>query len=754
MARDDIIQLIIKNSKDYKLNGCSCDIDIKNYFKNNNFDLKDLNSCDFDVLIYAIECHASPELIEYLLNNRDDSSLNYTFIAGENFEDYFPDELDLYINDCPERVPLFSAICEQEFYIANKLIEKGASLIYRNSEERNILEYLEENNYISKKTLRYIFQKGFPFSLITSSFVVKLIKNELDPYLFQSFLECCIFDQQCILFFISLYKSKTPLSNRQLNEILSKEKRKIPIYNKLYEAVITSSMEWNLPILTLLLKYDGRSLNEQLQTIKKFSLIEVVKKKEEELKEKEEEILELLETILTIEILSNYSFDIANILDLLDYCSFYILFRKALKHSLIKLLNVYTNYGIRGRNFEMVLSVVSHITSKELLNFILEKLLQCFNERNNDAKWKEKDEEELQDENNTTIDLSISEKWELRHIAQMINLGLALEDFNLVDHLLSKYPVLQSNFTIDIRPKNTKNINIQWLGEKINFDSYYDIFSYVLMPTTDVKIKKKLGPTLFVLSLLNKEYRFLKFLINQRSFYFTMDNKKHYSPWIEAIYKNDFEKIKTMIQESNQENIIMNGLRSQKIEINSGYDRYDFTPLIIAYLLNRENMVDFLIDYFDIDELDVYGYGLLHYVILKEDVKMVTYLINDYKAKVNYRENSEGRGHLPLEIAIQLENMEICSLLLSASTAVIDDLNGEGATALITLLRIPVNSFKKPSFKLKCLKRLVKEGANVNATDRFAISAVNYASKESNKTISSSLIQLLIKNGATTSLSA
>jgi len=363
-------------------------------------------------------------------------------------------------------------------------------------------------------------------------------------------------------------------------------------------------------------------------------------------------------------------------------------------------------------------------------------------------------EEDINDHKNGNetmiVDLSFLKTWPIRHIALLLNLGIAVQADDLVDHLLTSHPELQSDFVIDFRLKNIKNLAIPWYGEKIYFQCH-DIFSSILMPTLDVTIKHRLGPTLLILSLFHKQYRFLKFLLKQ-NIVCCMDLRnpeKVYSPWIEAIYQNDLDRVKTMIQQSNQENIMMKGLSSQEIEINPGYDRYDFTPLITAYLLNRTSMVEFMIDYFDVDELDVYGYGLLHYAILKEDVTMISNLIHDYQAKVNYRENYRGFGHLPLDMAIQIENMEICNLIMSPANGFsIDDLNKEGSTSLLTLLRIPSSSFTKPPFKPKLLKRLIKEGANVNASDRLDIHALEYTFYEPNQSISSSLSAPLLKHGA------
>jgi len=714
--RKDIIQLIIQDAKKklqnkMKNEGHNIVVDdIQEYLEINRVKLKELNNENFDVLIYAIENHVSLELVEFIIRNANYPTLNYTFSATECFENYFSEELDLYVNDNTIRVPLFSAICEHQFKIANLLIEKGASITYKNLDNQNVLDYLYYNDYISNKTLKYILRKDFPTSMINKDSLSKIIENELDPYLFNSIFKNCIYDNHSILYFLSLYTFKTSLSQKQLIQIISNEKNKITIDNSMYELAIVNL---NFPIITTLLKYDGRSQGQILKTIKKYSLLS-----------SEYNDLNFLETIITIEISNSYYYDIVSIFNQIDNSS---IFHKALKLSIEKLLNIYTLHNIKNRNFENVLSLASHFTSKDILIFVLEKVLKYLPKGNENINWEEQD-------------LTIIENWNIHHIALFLNLAFALQDFNLINYLLNNTEI-KSNHFIDVRHKNTKNIDVTSLDEEPL--SFNNIFTYVLRPNMNVEIKKRLGTPLFLLSLLEKKYRYLNFLLKQNVFV-QIDLKKNYSPLIKAIYKNDITTVKSIVIEDSKEDIMKSKTYQ---EINKGYLDFYFTPLVASYLLNRKEIFEFMIYYYDIDELDLYGYSLIHYAILKEDQETVDYLLSNYKANINYKENCYGRGHLALEMAILIENMELCSLLLCTRNILINDRNEEENIPIMTLLRTSSDSFKKAQFKMKCLKRLIKEGAQTNFIDRLAKSSLIYALHEPSDY--QSIAQLLMKNGAT-----
>jgi len=66
----------------------------------------------------------------------------------------------------------------------------------------------------------------------------------------------------------------------------------------------------------------------------------------------------------------HFLFFLVSIFNQMDNSS---IFHKALKLSIEKLLNAYTLHNIKGRNFQNILSLASRFTSKDILNFILEK---------------------------------------------------------------------------------------------------------------------------------------------------------------------------------------------------------------------------------------------------------------------------------------------------------------------------------------------------------------------------------------------
>jgi len=120
-----------------------------------------------------------------------------------------------------------------------------------------------------------------------------------------------------------------------------------------------------------------------------------------------------------------------------------------------------------------------------------------------------------------------------------------------------------------------------------------------------------------------------------------------------------------------------------------------------------------LVNYLDIDELDYYGYSILHYAILKEDMDTIQFLV-DMGANVNYKKNKNSYGHSALDIALRIKNMSIISILLNSVTLFINGLNGKGESLFITLLKMKNYSVNE---KLNLLKQFTEKGLNTNEID-------------------------------------
>ncbi|OUM63959.1 hypothetical protein PIROE2DRAFT_9421 [Piromyces sp. E2] len=168
----------------------------------------------FDVLIYGIEQGVSENMLNYIIQNASYRNFNYVFIE----------------NDRSFKVPLFTAIRNNNFALADRFIELGANINYiiqcdvdtihdesahifppllgnyifsndhfkyydekvRGKEEDfimfhliingNIIHYLCEENDLNEQNLTYIVNKGFNTDLIKPSLIRRLKIHNKNKY--------------------------------------------------------------------------------------------------------------------------------------------------------------------------------------------------------------------------------------------------------------------------------------------------------------------------------------------------------------------------------------------------------------------------------------------------------------------------------------------------------------------------------------------------------------------------------------------
>ncbi|ORY20069.1 hypothetical protein LY90DRAFT_161927 [Neocallimastix californiae] len=113
--------------------------EFRQFIRNNNLQIKDLNNENFDILVFSIENDASINIIEYIICKCKYKTLNYI------------------VNEYPEykrKTPLLSAIGRSNFKVANYLIEYGADINYIvNDERKQILNIYKNVKYVLYKEL-------------------------------------------------------------------------------------------------------------------------------------------------------------------------------------------------------------------------------------------------------------------------------------------------------------------------------------------------------------------------------------------------------------------------------------------------------------------------------------------------------------------------------------------------------------------------------------------------------------------------
>ncbi|KAG4098229.1 ankyrin [Neocallimastix lanati (nom. inval.)] len=217
-------------------------IDYKSFFLYGSANLNEINSDTFDLLIYLIENKCSNEFIEF--TSQQYPTLDYTSIN--------------------EKIPLFLAIENEYFSIANILLNHGASINYhQENTNHSILFYLYSKKVLKDSMLYFILKKGIDINYEDKSndlFLLNVIRKD-DITLLRKIINFYEFDNEMILSLVTLYHNKKSLSKSQLNALIESEKKKLNFSDKMYYTAISKN---NLGILKLLYHSDCQESLEKI----------------------------------------------------------------------------------------------------------------------------------------------------------------------------------------------------------------------------------------------------------------------------------------------------------------------------------------------------------------------------------------------------------------------------------------------------------------------------------------------------------
>eukprot|EP00833_Pecoramyces_ruminatium_P015148 jgi/Orpsp1_1/1189180/evm.model.d7180000070059.1 len=222
------------------------------------------------------------------------------------------------------------------------------------------------------------------------------------------------------------------------------------------------------------------------------------------------------------------------------------------------------------------------------------------------------------------LDTTLNKEIITPYLSLILNMAIKLENINNVKYIIENTTKLNRNI-IDINAKDSNGeYPIIVAYDHANSRAGEEIFAYLLKHGASINVKTRQGITLLRDALQNRKYRVLKHILN---YPLSLDEKevtnKYYAfPLIKAIYHNNFEEVRSIAMKNNYR---LDVYTYTNIRID--YSKCLFTPLILAYLLDYKEIFQFLIKYADINALDSHGYRLLHYVILREDIDTIDYLI-------------------------------------------------------------------------------------------------------------------------------
>eukprot|EP00833_Pecoramyces_ruminatium_P007235 jgi/Orpsp1_1/1181267/evm.model.c7180000076523.1 len=366
------------------------------------------------------------------------------------------------------------------------------------------------------------------------------------------------------------------------------------------------------------------------------------------------------------------------------------------------------NDDIKSINFEKFLLSSNKINNKNMIKLFIEKLLN----QSSIESYIDIDQ----------IDFSLIKNIDSQFLSLILNSFIKLQNFVGVKFIIENKEV-KNRINLNIKDRNG-DYPIFTASCIINScKNGLEIFHYLVEHGADYNIKNDSNLSLFLLALKNCNYILLNYLFKQKIEIISnidINNNLLFN----AIYKNDVEIIKYFVN---------------KGKINEYYDTYNYyIPLSLAYLLNYKDIFNILLNHLSINELDYYGYSILHYAILKEDIETINLLMN-MGANINFKMNKYLNGHSALDISIKIGNKDIILIFLNSDNLRINDLNKNFEAPLITLYKT-YNYFLED--KIILMKYFLQKDSNINICDRNGKSILLYALKNN----SLELIKLLIEN--------
>jgi len=682
--------------------------ELKKFINIYNIDLREINNIEFDLLIFSIDEYASPKLINYIIQQCQYKTLNYTFNTKNGYSTYNNNSFIQNNEFISLKTPLYTAIINKNFEISNLLIKNGANINYgvfnENLGEMDILSYLcyvdtvTHGESLDIENLKYILNNGFYIKGIAKDMVNKLIfliqmsKINIIEMIFKYY----IFDNSFIINLLNNYiKNKNGLSDIELQNIILKEKSKLVIDEILYQIAIR---EENYEAIKIFLDYDSSQQTTLINRIVKYNILE---------KSVSTNNFTLIEKILNCK---NYIIP-TNLIEniIINEC----------KHNNIKKVEIFIKNLksdiLNTIDFKKILYELSHHFSycynEPVMKILIEVLLNIsFDDFNN-------------------IGTVFLKNYDSQYLNLILNILLEIGNLNLVQCFIEN---LEIKLKIDVNVKDIVGTYPIFVAVHTN---KIEIFEYLIKKGTKyyIKVKNDTSTTLLSTAINSYNYMVVKYLLNTDILYMEDVNYNNYHPLIKAIYQNQSDRVKALLSSESLN------------EINKDSTKFvicHFTPLILSYLLNNKEIFEILIKFFDINELDSFGYNLLYYAILKEDIKMINYLINN-GIDINFmKSRSKGRYHSALDISILIKNKEIFNILINNEKILLNIPNKLGEIPLITILKYNDCNI---IFKKEIIEQLLLKGANINLTFKHKNSPLIYSIQEK----SLILTELLIQNGAT-----
>eukprot|EP00833_Pecoramyces_ruminatium_P005918 jgi/Orpsp1_1/1179950/evm.model.c7180000071522.1 len=426
----------------------------------------------------------------------------------------------------------------------------------------------------------------------------------------------------------------------------------------------------------------------------------------------------IIDTIYTCEIIDSTKIDFENVLIEVSKKSNVDIFNE-----FIDTLN-HHSYNINNIPLNEMLSNANHkYYKKDNLKLYIEKLLN------------------ISLEENSSLDAFLIEKWDSNNIVLLLNLVIEVGNFQLLKNIMendkliplidinikdinNKYPVVMAFDAIDYYYKceyNSINYN-----PMLHYFNSIDIFNYLLDHGANCYPKNLDGISLLSLALNKKYYQVINGMLKRSSF-IDEEEVRENNPF--PLIKGIFKAVKFFVRKNNESN-------NDDNESQQNSEKLKFTPLTLSYLLNYKEIFKYLIRHSNINELDGYGYNILYYAILKEDIETINYLIeNNNRVNINLNDN------LAIKISICIENKNIFNILLSNENIEMSNKNNRYEDSfLMSILKCRNLTLDE---KIEMITSLIRKEYIINTKDNNQNSPLAYSIQMN----SFPLIKFLVENG-------
>ncbi|ORX49723.1 ankyrin [Piromyces finnis] len=186
---------------------------IKEFVEKNNLNPKNFDLTNNNPLLFSID-NSINSIIEYFISIYENENLNFEIHTGET--------------------PLFISLKNENFYISDILLNKGANINYINRFNETVLIYLFKKKLITEKSLNYLLKHGINVNLTDISGNSGLIyslyyQNEIYT---KKIISYYVFDKDFILNLLTTSRNKLTLKNKDLNYLLEQQYNRINVNNK------------------------------------------------------------------------------------------------------------------------------------------------------------------------------------------------------------------------------------------------------------------------------------------------------------------------------------------------------------------------------------------------------------------------------------------------------------------------------------------------------------------------------------------